>query len=75
MYFDDDVNGQIIGGDYGQAWISYCGRKQGQTVYPSNESEAYLLCDEIKSKIESDCGEVFNVIYPLKDKWVYHYTN
>jgi len=32
----DDVNGEIFGGNYGQAWVTYEGRKQGGTVYPTN---------------------------------------
>ena len=68
----DDVNGQIIGGNYGRSWVTYCGRKQGPTCYPTNEREAYLQCDAIVEKIKEDCGVAFKDIFPLK-KWMYHF--
>ena len=69
---DDDTNGTVIGGNYGQAWVTYCGRKQGKICYPANEADAYSKCNEIVEAIRAECGEVFNEIYPLQ-KWVYHF--
>ncbi len=73
MKIIEDVSGEIIGGDYGQAWVTYCGRKQGKTCYPRNEVEAYAQCDEIVEEIKAKCGiDLFKEIYPLQ-KWVYHF--
>lgn len=70
----DDVNGTIIGGEYGQCWVTYEGRKQGNTMYPSNEIEADTMCQAIIDgyKAESD-DFVFNLIYPNKDGWKFHF--
>ena len=72
-YFDDDVNGQIIGGDYGQCWVTYQRRKQGPIMYPENEAEAYKFCQSIIDDIKKDCGRVFDEIYPDKKAWVFHF--
>ena len=68
----DDVNGQIVGGDYGQCWVTYDGRKQGPTKYPANEVEAELMCMGIIDSIKYECGSVFQDIYP-KDAWQFHF--
>ena len=68
----DDVNGQIVGGDFGQCWVTYDGRKQGSTKYPRHEAEAYAFCESIVQSIKDDCGVVFKDIYP-KDAWQYHF--
>jgi hypothetical protein len=69
----DDVNGAIIGGDYGRAWVTYCGRKQGPACYPCNEAEAYQMCNEIKEKIKVDCGDAFAMIYRNADGWMFNF--
>lgn len=69
---DDSVNGQIIGGDYGMAWVTYCGRKQGKTVYPHNEVEAESMCQSIIDEIKLSCGDAFSIIYPLNE-WKFHF--
>ena len=69
---DDDVYGQIIGGDYGQAWVTYCGRRQGPMCYPRDEAEASAKCDALVAKIKEECGAAFKDIYPLQ-KWMYHF--
>ena len=68
----DDVNGQIVGGEYGTAWVTYEGRKQGNTCYPSNEAEAFAMCEAVVSRIKDECGAAFSDIYPL-NKWLYHF--
>lgn len=68
----DDVLGQIIGGDYGQAWVTYEGRKQGETCYPSTYPEADAMCTAIVDRIKKDCGQVFKDIYP-KEAWMFHF--
>lgn len=68
----DDVNGQIIGGDFGQCWVTYEGRKQGPTKYPNNELEAESFCLEIVEHIKQECGPVFREIYP-KNAWMFHF--
>lgn len=68
----DDVNGQIIGGDYGQAWVTYEGRQQGKMNYPYNECEAYAMCDAVVESIKKDCGEAFKLIYP-NQSWKFHF--
>lgn len=69
----DDVNGQVIGGDYGIAWVTYDGRQQGGKIYPETRLEADLLLNEIIQGIKEDCGRVFAEIYPA-EKWKYHYS-
>lgn len=71
--FTDDVSGEIIGGDYGTCWVTYEGRKQGATMYPTNETEAYAMCEDLKDEIKKDCGEVFDSIYPNKNGWMFHF--
>lgn len=69
---DDEVNGQIVGGDYGQAWVTYQGRKQGETCYPRHEGEALAMCHSIIERIKSECGPAFKDIYPA-DAWMLHF--
>ena len=68
----DCVSGQIVGGDYGQCWVTYDGRKQGQTMYPASRADAEMFCNEIIEKIKRDCGTVFEVIYP-EELWRFHF--
>jgi hypothetical protein len=72
-YYTDDVNGQIVGGDYGRAWVTYCGRNQGAMCYPKNETQAKAMCEEIKSNINQECGQAFDLIYPKSDGWLFHF--
>lgn len=69
---DDEVNGVIVGGDFGMCWVTYDGRKQGKTCYPRNEAEAYSMCNEIKDRINRECWQVFKDIFPL-DSWMFHF--
>lgn len=69
---DDDVNGQIIGTHYGQAWVTYEGRKQGPTRYPRDYPEADAMCFEIVKSIKTQCGNAFKDIYP-KEAWMFHF--
>jgi len=71
----DDVNGEIIGGDYGQCWVTYEGRKQGNICYPSNEKEAYEMCESIIQRFKDECKDefTFNMIYPNKEGWKFHF--
>jgi hypothetical protein len=71
--FTDDVSGQIIGGEYGQCWVTYQGRKQGNTGYPANEVEADSFCQAVIDRIKNECGEVFSMIYPDKNGWKFHF--
>lgn len=71
--FTDDVNGTIIGGDYGMCWVTYQDRKQGKTNYPANKVEAEQMCSCVVEEIKKDCGEAFNMIYPDKDAWKFHF--
>lgn len=68
----DDVNGTIIGGEFGQCWVTYKGKQQGSIYYPVNEVEATRFCDKIVSDIKADCGAVFKLIYP-EESWKYHF--
>lgn len=68
----DDVNGQIIGGDYGRAWVTYKGRKQGQTCYPANEIEAVAQCEAIVEDIKTRMGTAFRDIFSDSDGWKFH---
>ena len=69
----DDVNGQIVGGDYGMCWVTYEGRKQGQTMYACDYPEADALCFATVERIRQDCGEAFDLIYPDKNAWKFHF--
>lgn len=69
----DDVNGQIIGGNYGQAWLTYDGRRQGKTIYPKNREEADRLLHGMVEDIKKECGSAFTAIYPSQ-KWRYNYS-
>jgi len=73
MKLFDDVNGQIIGGDYGLCWVTYEGRKQGSTGFPTNEIEAERFCQRVVERIKIDCGEHFGTIFPNKDGWKFHF--
>lgn len=68
----EDVNGSIVGEDYGQCWVTYEGRKQGPTKYPMNEAQAYAFCQGIVQDIKTECGQVFKEIYP-NDAWMFHF--
>lgn len=69
----DDINGQIIGDDYGQCWVTYQGRMQGQVMYATDYPEADALCYQTVERIRSDCGDVFYLIYPDKNAWTFHF--
>lgn len=73
IFIFDDVNGVIVGGDYGQCWITYEGRKQGKTMYPCDETEALEMCTNEKTRIKAECGEAFTMIYPNARAWTYHF--
>lgn len=68
----DDVNGVIVGGNYGMAWVTYDGRKQGNTVYPKNEVEADSMLNAIIEKMKLEYGDTFRMIFP-EQKWKYHF--
>jgi hypothetical protein len=69
----DDVNGVIVGSDYGQCWVTYQGRKQGPIMYPRDEVEADNFCQGIVEDIKKDCGSVFIDIYPDTKGWMFHF--
>lgn len=71
MYFDD-INGTIVGGNFGECWLTYNNKIQGQIMYPSNRIEAHKMCNQKFDQIKSECLEVFKIIYPL-DKWEFNY--
>jgi hypothetical protein len=71
--FTDDVNGIIIGGDYGMCWVTYEGRKQGNTCYPENEVQADNMCHDIIEGIKTECGTAFSLIYPNTFGWKFHF--
>ena len=68
----EDVNGQIVGSDYGQCWVTYQGRQQGPMMYAQDYPEADKMCIETVERIKSECGEVFDLIYPDKSAWKFH---
>ena len=72
--FTDDVNGQIIGGDYVAAWVSYEGRKQGRTIYAENQKQAEQMLTRIVLDIQDELGDSFKLIYPKKE-WDFNYSN
>jgi hypothetical protein len=72
--FTDDVNGQIVGGNYGQCWVTYQGRKQGSTGWPATKDEAEAHCNGVLERIKRECGELFSMIYPDKQGWQFHFS-
>lgn len=72
--FTDDVNGQIIGGDYVIAWVSYEGRKQGRTIYAENQKQAEQELTRIVLDMQDEFGDSFRLIYPKKE-WAFNYSN
>lgn len=68
----DVVNGQIIGGEYGKAWVTYDGRQQGKMCYPCNYAEADAMCNSVIERIKKECGDAFKHIYP-DEKWAFNY--
>lgn len=71
--FTDDVNGNIVGGNFGMCWVSYHGRKQGQIMYPSSKEVAESMCQGVVNRIKEECGDVFNVIYEDNGAWKFHF--
>lgn len=71
----DDVNGQIVGGDYGFAWVTYESRQQGPKAPVKTRQEAQAHCESVISEIKADCGEVFKFIYPNAALWRFHTDN
>ena len=69
----DDVAGQIIGGDYGQCWVTYEGRKQGKTMYADNYPDADVLCMGVVNRLQDDLGDNFYIVYPNKNGWKFHF--
>ena len=61
---DENVNGQIIGGDYGQCWLTYEGRKQGPTMYARSAVTARDLLAAEHARIKAECGQAYRDIYP-----------
>jgi hypothetical protein len=68
----DDVSGVIVGGNYGMAWVTYDGRKQGGAVYPTNMDEAENMLDKIIDGMKEEYGDNFKTTFPLQ-KWKYHF--
>lgn len=68
----DDVNGVIIGGDYGQCWVTYDGRKQGDIMYAQDYPEADAMCSSVVEQLKAELGDNFKLIYPL-EKWRFHF--
>ena len=63
--YTDDVNGTIVGTSYVQAFLSYKGKKQGNTIYAKTEEECYNIATKRLEEIKKECGSVFKDIYPL----------
>jgi hypothetical protein len=61
---DEEVNGQIIGGDYGQCWLTYDGRKQGPTLYARSAVTAREALAAEHRRIKDECGAAYADIYP-----------
>lgn len=71
-HFTDDVSGQIVGGDYCMAWVTYDGRKQRQSVCAKNREDAEKLLENIVNSMKSEYGAVFKDIFP-EQKWRFHF--
>lgn len=72
MKFTDDVNGVIVGGNYGACWVTYDGRKQGSTMYAEDYPDADAQCFALVARMKEDMGEAFKMIYP-DEKWMFHF--
>jgi len=69
---DDEVNGVIVGGECGQAWVTYEWRRQGPMCYPRTYAEADAMCCNVVNNIKKQCGPAFKDIYP-KEAWMFHF--
>lgn len=68
----DDVNGTIIGEEYGQCWVTYDGWQQGDIMYARDYPEADAMCCSVIERLKAELGDNFKVIYPL-EKWKFHF--
>jgi hypothetical protein len=69
---DDDVDGQIIGGFFGDCWLTYDGRKQGPTMYAQDQDTAKILLNNLQGQIKASCGSVYRDIYPAQ-LWAHNF--
>lgn len=71
----DDVNGVIIGGNYGTCWVTYDGKIQRGVKHPRTEAEAEAMCRATVQMLKDECPDegIFNLIYPKKDTWKFHF--
>ena len=69
----DDINGQVVGGDYGQCWVTYEGRKQGKTMYANDYPEADAACWTVINRLQNELGENFRSIFPNDKGWKFHF--
>ena len=49
--FEENVNGTVIGSFYIQSFLTYCGRKQGNTIYSLSKEDAIKKATELKEDI------------------------
>lgn len=68
----DEVSGEIFGGNYGAAWVTYDGRKQGKTIFASDMQGADKILFSFIDELKQDLGVNFKNIFP-DQLWVFHY--
>lgn len=65
---DEDVSGQIVGGEYVQGAVYYDGRKQGRCLYGRTDEELRRQADAFIAEKREECGQAFAMIWP-KPLW------
>jgi hypothetical protein len=67
MNYTDDVNGQVIGAVMSVGWLTYEGRKQGQTLYAESEDALQRKAAEVKASMLRDGAA--HLIWPDNAAW------
>lgn len=67
-WYEEEVNGCIVGPYMLTGTLRYDGRQQGKVLYCETESQLIAEADSMLSDIKRQCGPVFDLIYP-QDKW------
>jgi len=67
-WYEEEVNGQVIGKYVYAGALYYDGRKQGNTLYAESEAALKDVAEANLRNLKMDCGAVFRDIFP-HDTW------
>ena len=65
----DETNGTVIGDISVTGQLYYQDKPQGQSFHASNEYALLRLADARIEQFRTDCGSMFDYIYPDKSGW------